>query len=320
MQNRENLKAYAAFASVSFFWGTTYLAIRIGVEVLPPFFFAGSRFLISGLILATFMKMRGTPLPDKADCRTLAIVGLLLLGAANGAVVWAEQFVASGLAALIVATLPFWMVGIEAALPNGERLTAKKILGIITGFLGLLILLWPELQGSMEDSFLKGILALSIAPLAWGSGSVYAKRHKVKTPPLMSAGVQMLIAGSVLCIVALMSGELGRVVFTTQGVASMVYLVIFGSIIGYGSFIYALEKLPSSLVSTYAYLNPVVAVFLGWLVLDERLDMYMVFAIAVILSGVFLVKQSVVRPQVSANSRATTEVMQPVKEKTAPGK
>jgi len=289
MNEKHKLKAYLAFAAVSFFWGTTYLAIRIGVETVPPALFAGLRFLMAGCVFMAFLKGRGYALPKGRDILDLSVTGVALLALANGSVVWAEQHVPSSLAALIVATLPFWMVGIESVLPRGERVTLRQAAGIVTGFFGLVLLLWPEIQGSIDALYLKGILALFFAPLSWSAGSIYAKRHKLSVHPLMSAAAQMLVAGSLLTLFGFFTGELGSLTFDLRGMAAMVYLAIFGSIVGYGSYIYMLDKLPSSFVATYAYLNPVVAVLLGWLILDERFDWLLVIATVVILLGVVLV-------------------------------
>ncbi len=284
------MKAYLAFASVSFFWGTTYLAIRIGVEVLPPGLFAGVRFLIAGLILGGALLAKGEPLPAKREWKHQAVVGIALLVLANGVLVWAEQYVPSGMAALIVATLPFAMATIEGILPHGERLTLRKAVGMLVGFGGLILLLWPDLRGPADGQYLIGVVAIMFAPVFWAGGSIYSKYHKGGTPPLMAAAMQMLIAGVLLSIIGLLAGELDRFHFSTQGIGALLYLVTFGSIVGYGSYIYVLDKLPSAVVTMYAYINPVVAVFLGWLILSERLDLQMIIATAVILFGVVLVK------------------------------
>ncbi len=290
MSKDDKVKAYLAYACVSFFWGTTYLAIRIGVEEMPPALFAGIRFLLAGLLFVGILLLRGYKLPPKQDLGVIAVVGISLLTIANGIVVWAEQFIPSSLAALIVTTLPLWMVAIEALLPRGDKLNWRKATGILIGFAGVLILLWPDLSGSLDPAYLTGVIVILFAPIFWSAGSIYAKYRKTETPPLMSAAVQMVIAGAVLTTIGLAVGEASRFEFTTRGVSALVYLTIFGSIVGYGSFIYALDKLPATVVSTYAYLNPVVAVVLGWLILDERLDWPMVIATAIILSGVVLVK------------------------------
>ncbi|MFQ5651955.1 MAG: EamA family transporter [bacterium] len=302
MSKKDRVRAYSAFAAVSLFWGTTYLAIRIGVAVLPPALFAGIRFWLAGAIFMVALLLRGYALPRKQDLLNLTIVAVALLVIANGTVVWAEQFIPSSLAALIVTTLPLCMVLMEAALPRGEKLTLRKVVGILIGFGGVIILLWPDLQGSLDPAYLKGVLIILIAPLSWSAGSIYSKYNKTNTRPLMAAATQMLIAGTILIVVGAVNGEIEKFTFETKGLAALGYLVVFGSMIGYGSFIYALDKLPAAIVSTYAYLNPIVAVILGWLILDERLDWPMVFATVIILSGVVLVKQGsprlkpVVRP------------------------
>lgn len=292
MHKNELVKAYAAWASVCLFWGTTYLAIRIGVGILPPALFAGIRFLIAGLIFIPFLLWRGYSLPARKDLVHVAIIGIALLAIANGAVVWAQQWVPSGLASLIVATVPFFMVGIDAALPKGEKLSLRKITGIAVGFSGLVLLLWPDLSASTDEAYLKGILGMFIAPVAWGAGSIYSKHHRVKTAPLMSAACQMLIAGVILTLIGAFNGEFSRLTYNPKAWAALGYLVVFGSIVGYSSYIFALAKLPTSIVSTYAYINPVIAVLLGWLVLDERLDSLVVVATIVILFGVVLVKMA----------------------------
>ena len=295
MPAKENVKAYLAWGAVCFFWGTTYLAIRIGVEVLPPALFAGLRFVIAACILIPILRLKGYALPPRKELLDIALVGFLLLTIANGTVVWAEQWVPSGLAALIVATLPFWIVGIESRLPRGDRLNSRKVIGIFVGFTGLLLLLWPELRGSMGSAYTFGIFAMFIAPISWGAGSIFSKYRKIKTRPLMAASFQMLFGGIALCVIGLMIGELNRFTLDPQGLLSMAYLIVFGSIIGYGSFMYALSKLPASFVTTYAYINPVIAVILGWLVLDERFDMKLVLATSLILLGVILVRSGAAR-------------------------
>lgn len=284
------MKAYLAWGAVCFFWGTTYLAIRIGVGVLPPGLFAGFRFIIAGSLLLGYLLSRGVRLPGGHELFDLAIVGIALLTVANGTVVWAEQWVPSGLAALIVATLPFWIVGIESALPQGVRLNWLKVIGILIGFAGLVVLLWPEVRGSISAAYTKGIAAMFIAPLSWGAGSIYAKYRKVESPPLMAAAFQMLFGGFVLTFIGTVNGELARFSLEPRGIGAMGYLVVFGSIVGYGSYIYSLSNLPAAVVSTYAYINPIIAVILGWAILDERLDWMLALATALILAGVILVQ------------------------------
>jgi drug/metabolite transporter (DMT)-like permease len=306
MRKSDSIRAYFAWGVVCFLWGTTYLAIRIGVQVLPPALFAGIRFIVAGSILVVILRLRGYPYPARQELSDIAIVGIALLTIANGTVVWAEQWVPSGLAALIVATLPFWIVGIESVLPMGDRLNSRKVIGILVGFAGLVVLLLPELRSSIESAYIIGIFVMFIAPISWGGGSIYSKYRKIKTRPLMAAAFQMLFGGSVLTVIGLANGEVSRFTWHPQGLAAMAYLIIFGSIVGYGSFMYALSKLPASFVTTYAYINPVIAVILGWLILNERLDWMLVLATSMILLGVILVQSGAARSRMDQQEHPTS--------------
>lgn len=285
-------KAYAAWLSVCFFWGTTYLAIRIGVAYLPPALLAGIRWTTAGLVFLAYLRLKGQAWPNRGELCHMALIGVLLLVVANGCVVWAEQWVPSGLTALIVATLPLWVAGIEAALPGGGRLTWRKLTGILLGFAGLVVLFYPDLKAGADPAYLKGTVALLVAPCAWAIGSSYAKNHGLSVDPLMAAAVQMVVAGAVLVLIGSGLGEWGRIQVTAAGVGAMAYLIVFGSIVGYGSFVYALAHLEATKVSLFAYVNPVIAVLLGWLILDERLDAFVALATVLVFAGVVLVKSS----------------------------
>jgi len=285
-------KAYAAWLSVCFFWGTTYLAIRIGVAHLPPALFTGIRWATAGLVFLAYLRLKGLAWPRRREMGHMAVIGVLLLVVANGCVVWAEQWVPSGLAALIVATLPLWVAGIETALPRGPRLTWAKAAGILLGFAGLVVLFFPDIQAGIDPAYFNGTLALLAAPCAWAIGSLYAKNHAVDVDPLMAAAVQMVVAGVVLALIGTAMGEWTRMQINATGLAAMAYLIVFGSIVGYGSFVYALANLPAAKVSLFAYVNPVIAVILGWLILDERLDGFVALATVMVFAGVMLVKSS----------------------------
>ena len=292
LTRKEKITAYAAWGAVCLFWGTTYLAIRIGVRTIPPALFGGIRFLTAGLIFLAYLRWKGHGFPGRREFLDMVVVGIALLVISNGLVIWAEQWVPSSIAALLVATLPFWMAGFEAALPSGERFTLRKVIGIVVGFTGLVILFLPELKTSFDTAYLKGVLALIFAPLCWSAGSVYSKSRPAKSHPLMAATMQMIVAGILLMLIGSLSGEWQRFSLNPEGIAATAYLIVFGSIVGYGSFIYALAKLPATKVSMYAYVNPVIAVVMGWLILDERMDWSVVLATAVVLLGVVLVKSS----------------------------
>jgi drug/metabolite transporter (DMT)-like permease len=294
MAGREKLGAYGAWAAVCFFWGTTYLAIRVGLETFPPMLFAGLRFLIAGGVLFFVMaRQQNARLPQGREWLDLSVVGLLLLGIGNGAVVWAELWVPSGLAALLVATSPFWVVGIERLRRDGERVGARGLVGMLVGFAGLALLVGPQLFGAeLNGYFLLGALLIQVGCLTWSAGSVYAKQRPTGVQPLMAAAVQMLIAGVALTLVGTATGEWWRMGFSGRGVGALAYLIVFGSIVAYSSYTYAVQKLPLSLVTTYSYINPVIALLLGWLALGEALGWREAGAALVILLGVALVKTS----------------------------
>ncbi len=294
LAGREKLAAYGAWAAVCFFWGTTYLGIRIGLESFPPMLFAGVRFLTAGVVLFLVMsRQRNVRLPVGREWFDLAIVGLLLLGIGNGIVVLAEQWISSGTAALLVATSPFWVAGLERTQKGGERVGLRALTGMLIGFAGLALLVAPQLFGtSVSGYFLLGVIGLQVGCLAWSVGSMYAKRRPSGVAPLMAAAVQMLYAGIALTLVGTFVGEWGAVRVSGRSLGALAYLIVFGSIVAYGSYTYAIQKLPLSLVTTYSYINPIIAVLLGWLVLSEPLGWRVLLAAATILCGVALVKTS----------------------------
>lgn len=292
ISRKEKFGPLAAWAAVCFFWGTTYLAIRIGLETLPPMLFAGLRFMTAGVLLFTIVRAwTGTRLPKGREWFDQAVVGLALLGVGNGLVVWAEQWIPSGPAALLVATSPFWVMGLERFLREGERTNARALAGLVVGFGGLALLVAPNLYGAtLGASYLWGMIALQAACASWSIGSVYAKHHPTGVAPLMGAAIQMLVAGAALTLIGIASGERSEVHFSARSFGAFAYLVVFGSIVAFGSYTYAVQKLPLSLVSTYSYINPVIAVLLGWVVLREQVGWRVIAAMLIILSGVAMVK------------------------------
>jgi drug/metabolite transporter (DMT)-like permease len=291
----ENTKAIIAWLNVCVIWGTTYLVIRIGVGHLPPMLFAGIRWVIAGGVFIVVLKWRGKALPKANEIVHLAIVGLALLGFANGLVVWAEQWIPSGLTALLLTTVPFFMVGLESLLPKGPKLNATILTGLLMGLAGVCLIFWEDIKYLSDSDNLIGVFALLGAVFFWSLGSLYSKYVKVDVHPLMGASVQMLVAGIFLSMIGISIGELPRLSFEINGLLSLAYLIVIGSFVGYASYIYALAKLPLSLVSTFAYINPVIALFLGWIILDEKLNFQIAIAAAVIIAGVFIVKQGAAR-------------------------
>ena len=294
MKGREKFGAYGAWAAVCFFWGTTYLAIRVGLESFPPTLFAGLRFVVAGVVLFFVMaRQRNARLPLGREWFDLGVVGLMLLGVGNGAVVWAEQWVPSGMAALLVATSPFWAAALARVQGDGERVGLRGLLGMAVGFGGLAMLIGPQLFGAeLNGKYLLGVFIIQVGCFFWQAGSVYAKRRPTGVSPLMASSVQMLWAGVILTLVGTLAGEWGAMRFSARGAGALLYLVVFGSIVAYSAYMYAIQKLPLALVSTYSYVNPLVALVLGWLVLSEPLGWREGGAALVILLGVALVKTS----------------------------
>lgn len=291
MHKQKNLTALLALFSIYIVWGTTYLAIRIGVKDLPPVLFTGFRWLAAGPILFFILLLKKYSLPKKSDFKHLAIIGLLLLGGGNGLVVFAEQWVPSGLTALLITTVPFWVVGLESFYPVRKKVDRKIILGLILGLIGVLLIFGGDLTKIFDPSYLIGVVGLMFAVFLWSLGTLYSKHKKVSVHPLMGAAIQMIIAGIVITLFGLIIGEGNSFHFSHESFLAYLYLVVFGSLVGYGSYIYAISHLPLSLVSTYAYVNPIIALFLGWLVLDEPINIWIVVASVVILVGVTLIKK-----------------------------
>ena len=301
MSEKENFRAYIALIAIYIVWGTTYLAIKIGVKDLPPILFAGLRWFIAGPILLIILRLRGIELPKKTDLIHLAIVGLSLLGIGNVFVVFGEQWVPSGLTALLITTTPFWIVGLESLIPKGARINRIIFLGLLLGLGGVALIFGGDINKLFDSSYLIGILAIMLAELGWSAGTVYSKYKKISVHPLMGASIQMIIAGFVLTILGLILGEAADLHFTTESSFAFMYLIVFGSLAGYGSYIYAVAHLPISLVSTYAYVNPIIALFLGWWILGEEISATIVIAAVIILCGVALVKKGSSKPKLKFN-------------------
>lgn len=303
----KNLRAYFAWITVCIIWGTTYLAIRIGVEHIPPMLFAGIRWIIAGIIFILILRLKGKKLPSKNDLIHIAVVGISLIGIGNGLVVTGEQFIGSGLAALLITTVPFWVVGMEAVIPSGPKINLVILSGLMVGLIGVILIFNGDWSNFLNPSYLSGVLCILGAVIAWSFGTVYSKYKKIGVHPLMGAAVQMLIAGAAQTLLGLFLGEASHVSFHSEGIASILYLIIAGSIFGYGSYIYAIEHLPLSLVATYAYINPVIALFLGWLVLNETMNLTIIVAAIIIILGVIMVKQGAKRQKPTLKKSVDTD-------------
>ena len=288
-------KIVTAFGLVYVVWGSTYLAIRVGVMSLPPALFAGVRFLTAGVLLIAYARVTGQQWARGArEWQTIVIVGILLLVAANGLVVWGEQWVASNLAALIVATTALWIAGLGTLGAHGQSLTRGAVVGLGLGFLGVALLLKPADGFAPEQLY--GQLAILAASASWAAGSMYAKRRRPTTAPLMSAGLQSLVAGIILCAIGLVLGEAERWRWSLEGVTTLLYLIVFGSCVAYAAYVWLLHTVTPAALGTYAYVNPVVAVVLGAWLLDEKLEPIQFVGMAVILVGVILVTTARSRP------------------------
>lgn len=287
------------FGLVYVLWGSTYLAIRIVVEHIPPAMMGATRFLIGGAVMLAWCLVSGRTIKLSAlDFRRVAIIGVLLLVGGNVGVAWAEKTVPSGLTALIVAIVPIWVAVIETFILKGERLKARGFFGLLMGIAGLVVLLWPKLNAGGFSSegvgreVLFGALILVGASLSWATGSVFSRRWDLKVDPFSATGWEMLIAGVVNLGISFALGDQHTVVWTARGIAAIAYLITAGSLIGLTAYVWLLNHVPTAKVATYAYVNPIVAVFLGWLVLSEQVDSYIFAGTIVILASVWLVNTS----------------------------
>jgi drug/metabolite transporter (DMT)-like permease len=293
-------KIATAFAAVYLFWGSTYLGIRLAVETLPPFSMAGARALVAGAMLYAWTRWRGVPHPERIHWRGAAIVGGLLLLGGNGLVSWAEQYVPSGIAALIVGSTPLWMVLLEWLWQRGPRPTVGIVLGLVVGFFGLGFLVAPGKIDGGSHIDLIGTVALLLAAFLWAAGSLYARRARLPASRLMATAMEMLAGGALLMIAGGLTGEWTR--FDPARVAShsiiaWVYLTIFGSLVGFTAYVWLLNATTPARASTYAYVNPVVAVFLGWAFAGEPITpRTLVAAAAIILAVVIIVTRSTEAP------------------------
>ncbi|MCA1581335.1 MAG: drug/metabolite exporter YedA [Acidobacteria bacterium] len=281
----------AGFAAVYILWGSTYLAIRFAVESFPPFVMAGTRHLTAGLLLFAFLRTRGAALPEKRHWKSAAIIGGLLLLGGNGFVSWAEQRVPSGLAALIVASVPIWMAVVQGILRR-RRPPAAVLAGLLIGLGGLVLLVLPGRFGGGEHVDPLGAAALMFAALSWVIGSLYSRRAALPSSTLLAISIEMIAGGALLWIAGLAFGEGARLHASSvslRSVLSLGYLIVFGSLIGFSAYIWLLKVTTPARVTTYAYVNPVVAVLLGWAFAGEALTLRIGLAAAAIVGAVALI-------------------------------
>jgi drug/metabolite transporter (DMT)-like permease len=292
LREQSQFGAYAALAAVCVFWGTTYLGIRIGLEDLPPLTLVATRFLLSGTVMLIGTKLRGAEFPRGRELWQTAGYGLLTLAIGNSCLSFAELLVPSGLASLLVTTAPFWMVGLEAMLPGGPRLHGPTLLAMLVGCLGVTLLVAPLLghEGSGAIGIIPGFLLLQLSCAAWCLGSLLQRRQDSKAHPFVSGGVQQFATG--LVVLSLVWIDPRKAHWTPRAIGAVVYLATFGSIVGYSAYLFAMQNLPVALVSVYTYINPLVAVLLGWIFFREPFGKWESAAVVVIFLGVFLVKRA----------------------------
>lgn len=281
-----------AFAAVYVIWGSTYLFIKYAIEVIPPFMMGATRFLLAGAMLYAFALWRGAAPANRHDVRSAAATGILMLGVGNAAVMWSQLTVPSGVVALIVSTVPIWVVMIDWLRPRGARPGMPVFVGLALGVAGMVILIGPRAIAGRGHVNEIGALVLLVGSVSWALGTILSKGSKRSGSPLVYSAVQMLAAAAAMLVASLVAGEPARFSFaalTWRAALSWVYLVLAGSIIGYTAYIYLLGKVSATKAATYAYVNPVIAVLLGWAFANEAVGVRTLVAAAVILSGVALI-------------------------------
>jgi drug/metabolite transporter (DMT)-like permease len=285
------LLPYLALASVCFFWGTTYTGIRMALESFPPLLLVGTRFTISGSILLGALFLAGVRMPAKRDLLYSGLFGLAILGVGNSCLTFAETWIPSSLAALFVTTSPFWLTGLEAAFPGGERLRGLTVAGMLIGLAGTALLVAPGWNDGFSGNVMKGFLVLQLGCFSWCLGSIAQRRRIRHMNAVLNGAVQQLAAGIGFLALAAVVPE-HPVAWSVRGVSAVLYLVVFGSIVGYTSYIYTLKTLPVAVVALYNYVNPVVAAVLGWLLFREHFGWRETAGMAVIFLGVFIVSRA----------------------------
>jgi drug/metabolite transporter (DMT)-like permease len=298
-----------AFGLVYLFWGSTYLAIDIAVQTIPPALMCGVRFSIAGTLMLVVCALTGRRIfYSPKQIASAAVVGLLLLMGGNLTLSYAELAVSSGLAALIIAITPLWFLVLDSLLLGDHHISGRGKAGLALGIVGLFVLVWPQLQaGSMGRREFWASLSLVAGSFSWALGSVLSKRWQSGMDVFSATAWQVTAAGAGNLIFALIAGDLSRVVWTARGISATLYLVVCGSWIGYTAYIWLLEHVPTSKVSTYAYVNPVVAVFLGWLILHERVDRFILAGSAIVVLSVILVTSAKVKEKTVAEELPAVE-------------
>jgi len=292
MSRKELNRAYIALGLVSFFWGTTFIAARIGAQYMPGLFLSAVRQFSSGLLMVSFFLLKGYKLPDWKSLKQITIQGIFLLSLANGLLTWAMEYINSGFASIISATVPLFVTLFSVWLLRNAKLTVWMLVGMVIGFAGVVIIFYDYLHQLEGKSVAFGIVLSFLGVLAWTCGTVYASKQKPAVDILFSVGLQMLIAGTITLISCFATGKYINI--SEAGYKAwyaLLYLIFFGSVLAYSAYVFAISKLPPAFVSIYAYINPIVAVFFGWLLLHEEVNSGMLLGSIVTLGGVFMVNR-----------------------------
>lgn len=291
-QRKFRAQVILAFALVYVLWGSTYLAIGIAVEHVSPPMMGASRFVTAGALMLLWRKLAGNSISVSGrDLFRLTVIGVLLLCTGNVALGWAERMIPTGLAALLIAVTPLWFLLLETFSHRGERIPPRGVAGIVLGICGVVVLIWPKLTAgfSVGHRELLGAFIVMFASFSWASGSVLSKRWHMPVDPYTASGWEMLMAGLVNLAVSGLIGDFRHTHWTASAALAIFYLVVAGSWIGFTAYVWLLKNVPISKVATYAYVNPIVAVFLGWMILHEPIDGWMLAGSVVIILGVILV-------------------------------
>lgn len=281
--------AYLALASVCFFWGTTYFAIKIGLKDMPPILFAGFRHIIAGLLIISWFKIKGHAWPTKKQLITNSVIGFFMLLIGNGCMVYGQQYLPSVLTAILGSTSPFWIVIISLFSSKTVKPNITVVIGLIIAFAGQVLLFSDGLDELKKVNGLTSILLTMTAVISWAIGTIYSKVNKQDLNPIFASSFQMLFGGITLSTLGISVGEVSQLNFTPEASYSLIYLIVGGSILGYGSYMYALNSLPAGLVSIYAYINTIIAMILGYFLLNEKLSSNIGVAAVLTLLGVYLI-------------------------------
>ena len=279
-----------ALAIVSFFWGTTYIAAKIGAQHIPGLFLAGTRQLLSGAILVGFFLFKGHKIPEWDVLKRISVQSIFLLCISNGLMTWSVEYISGGLASVIAALVPLFIALFTVLLSRCKKISWLMIAGLITGFAGVVVIFYNYLAQMQNKSFLFGITLAITGTLSWAFGTVYSSKQKPPINILFNVGLQMLIAGVIMLIVCGITGKYVNLYNAgAESLMALLYLIVFGSLIAYSAYVFMISKLPPTQVSVYAYINPVVAVLCGWLLLSEQMNIYMILGTVITLTGVYIV-------------------------------